>query len=195
MLNEKEVQILDYIKTCSEEDILPTVREICKKVGISSTSTACRYINKLVDMGLLEKDKGRNRSIRLPGGSGMRIPVMGLVTAGEPIMAVENISQYISINLERRHQYPLFALRVRGESMINAGIMDGSLVVVERTPTAENGDIVIVLLDNEEATCKRFFREKDHIRLQPENDFLKPICAAFERVEILGKVVASIQYF
>lgn len=121
------------------------------------------------------------------------IPLVGTVAAGIPITAIENITDYVTFEPHKSYENPLFALRVRGESMINAGILDGDIVIVEQTPYAENGDIVVALVDHSEATVKTFFKEDGHYRLQPENDFMEPIIV--EDVDILGKVVSLIRYF
>lgn len=192
MLNEKAKAVYEYIKDCTDNGIPPTVREICSALGLKSTSTAHRYINLLVDEGLLEKTGNLNRAIKLTGKGGTRVPLMGTVTAGQPITAIEDITDYISFQEDRHYSNPLFALNVRGESMINVGILDGDIVVVEQTPYAENGDIVVALVDRSDATVKRFFKENGHYRLQPENDTMDPIIV--DEVQILGKVVAIIRY-
>ena len=193
MLNEKAKAIYEYIKERTSDGIPPTVREICKELDLKSTSTAHRYINILVEEGLLEKSGKLNRAIKLSGKGATRVPLMGTVTAGQPITAIEDITDYINFQEEQNYQYPLFALKIRGESMINAGIFDGDIVVVEQTPTASNGTIVIALVDNSDATCKTFYKENGHYRLQPENDTMEPIIV--NEVKILGRVVALIRYF
>ena len=193
MLNEKAKAIYEYIKERTSDGIPPTVREICKELDLKSTSTAHRYINILVEEGLLEKSGKLNRAIKLSGKGATRIPLMGTVTAGQPITAIEDITDYINFQEEKNYQYPLFALKIRGESMINAGIFDGDIVVVEQTPTASNGTIVIALVDDSDATCKTFYKENGHYRLQPENDTMEPIIV--NEVKILGRVVALIRYF
>lgn len=193
MLNEKAKAVYEYIKDRTADGIPPTVREICKELDLKSTSTAHRYINILVEEGLLEKSGKLNRAIKLSGKGATRIPLMGTVTAGQPITAIEDITDYINFQEEKNYQYPLFALKIRGESMINAGIFDGDIVVVEQTPTASNGTIVIALVDDSDATCKTFYKENGHYRLQPENDTMEPIIV--NEVRILGRVVALIRYF
>ena len=193
MLNEKAKAVYEYIKDRTSDGIPPTVREICKELDLKSTSTAHRYINILVEEGLLEKSGKLNRAIKLSGKGATRIPLMGTVTAGQPITAIEDITDYINFQEEKNYQYPLFALKIRGESMINAGIFDGDIVVVEQTPTASNGTIVIALVDDSDATCKTFYKENGHYRLQPENDTMEPIIV--NEVKILGRVVALIRYF
>ena len=141
MLNEKAREIYKYIRSRIDDGYAPTVREICAALGIRSTSTAHRYINLLVEEGYLDKMDNQNRAIRLHGKSAVNVPLIGTVTAGQPITAIENITDYLSYVPERRYTGELFALRVRGESMINAGILDGDIVVVEQSDVAENGEI------------------------------------------------------
>lgn len=192
LVTENEKMVFEFIKDRIEEGYPPTVREICAEFGFKSTSTAHRYINNLTAKGLLEKGNNRNRAIRLTGGNGMKIPLVGSVTAGIPITAIEEITDYISFQPARHYSNPLFALKVRGESMINAAILDGDMVVIEQTPYAENGDIVCALVDNESATIKTFYKEDGHYRLQPENDTMDPIIV--DEVSILGKVVGIVRY-
>lgn len=191
-VTENERMVFEFIKDRIEEGYPPTVREICAEFGFKSTSTAHRYINNLTAKGLLEKGNNQNRAIRLTGGNGMKIPLVGTVTAGIPITAIEEITDYISFQPARHYSNPLFALKVRGESMINAAILDGDMVVIEQTPYAENGDIVCALVDNESATIKTFYKEDGHYRLQPENDTMDPIIV--DEVSILGKVVGVVRY-
>ena len=191
-VTENEKMVFEFIKDRIEEGYPPTVREICAEFGFKSTSTAHRYINNLTAKGLLEKGNNQNRAIRLTGGNGMKIPLVGTVTAGIPITAIEEITDYISFQPARHYSNPLFALKVRGESMINAAILDGDMVVIEQTPYAENGDIVCALVDNDSATIKTFYKEDGHYRLQPENDTLDPIIV--DEVSILGKVVGVVRY-
>jgi repressor LexA len=191
-VTENEKMVFEFIKDRIEEGYPPAVREICAEFGFKSTSTAHRYINNLTAKGLLEKGNNQNRAIRLTGGNGMKIPLVGTVTAGIPITAIEEITDYISFQPARHYSNPLFALKVRGESMINAAILDGDMVVIEQTPYAENGDIVCALVDNESATIKTFYKEDGHYRLQPENDTMDPIIV--DEVSILGKVVGVVRY-
>ena len=191
-VTENEKMVFEFIKDRIEEGYPPTVREICAEFGFKSTSTAHRYINNLTAKGLLEKGNNQNRAIRLTGGNGMKIPLVGTVTAGIPITAIEEITDYISFQPARHYSNPLFALKVRGESMINAAILDGDMVVIEQTPYTDNGDIVCALVDNESATIKTFYKEDGHYRLQPENDTMDPIIV--DEVSILGKVVGVVRY-
>lgn len=192
-MHETAEKILSYIQSRSVGDIPPTVREICRDLNIKSTSTVHKYIGQLVDEGYLQKIDGQNRTLRLPTSPSANVPVIGTVTAGIPITAVENIDGYVTYTGYSGDPKNLFALHVRGDSMINAGILDGDIVIVRRTPVAENGQIVVALIDNEEATVKRFYKENGHFRLQPENDDYEPIILT--EVAILGKVIASIREY
>ena len=192
-LSEKDRSVYEFIKQRIGEGYVPSVREICAELGFSSTSTAHRAIEKLVAAGLLEKQGSNlNRSIKLAGDDNVKVPVLGTVTAGKPITAIEEIEGYLSFKPKKSYDGKLFALKVRGESMINAAILDGDTVIVEQTPYAENGEIVVALVDNEEATVQRFYKEDGHFRLQPENDTMEPII--LDEVSILGKVVAVLRY-
>lgn len=191
--SEKIKAVYDYVKRRIDEGFSPTVREICADLGIKSTSTAHRYVDQLVRDGLLEKSGNLNRSIRLVGQGGTHVPLVGTVTAGQPITAIQDITDYIAFQTDRSYEGNLFALNIRGNSMIEAGIFDGDIVIVEQTSAAQNGEIVIAMVDGEDATCKRFFKEDGHYRLQPENSAMDPIIV--DKVEILGKVVAMLRYF
>lgn len=191
-LNPKALQILEYIRDRIDDGLPPSVREICAALDIKSTSTAHKYLGELRERGLIEKGDRLNRAITLPDDRSVRVPLVGTVTAGQPILAVEEIEGYIPYRSRHLHSRDLFALRVRGESMINAGILDGDIVVVRRTPTAENGDIVVALVEDE-ATVKRFYKEKGHFRLQPENDEMEPIIV--DSVSILGRVISLMREY
>ena len=167
-LTVKELQVFEFIKKQIEQGFAPTVREICKEFGYKSTSTAHRRIQALTDHGLLEKGSNQNRAIRLAGRGPVRVPLLGTVTAGMPITAIEDITDYISFYPQKNYVDELFALKVRGDSMINVGILNHDIVIVEKDSYAENGDIVVALVENEEATVKRFFKENGKYRLQPE---------------------------
>lgn len=193
MLKEKELAVFNFIRNRLSEGISPSVREIMDAMGFKSTSTAHRYIETLVSEGLIEKTGNLNRSLRLPNSSSTSVPVMGTVTAGQPITAVEDITGYVGFEAQGTDSQDLFALKIRGESMINAGILDGDIVIIERRCYAENGDIVVALVDGEDATVKTFYKEKGHFRLQPENDTMEPIIV--DEVEILGKVVGLKRYY
>ncbi len=193
-ISEKDRQVYEYIKARIDEGYAPTVREICAELGFKSTSTAFRCINSLTENGYLEKSEGRNRAIKLARASGaVTVPLVGTVTAGVPITAFEEVTDYISFKSDKHFQNPLFALKVRGDSMINAAILDGDIVVAEQRQYAENGEIVVALVDGENATVKRFYKERGHFRLQPENDTMAPIIC--DEVSILGKVVGLIRHF
>lgn len=191
-MKEIERRVFEFIKQRVEEGIPPSIREICAALGLNSTSTASRYVNNLVKEGLLEKVDGHNRSIKLTGKGAAKIPLVGTITAGQPITAIEDITEYINFHEERNYSGELFALKVRGESMINAAILNGDIVVVEKCSSAENGEIVAALIDNEEATVKTFYKENGHYRLQPENDTMEPIIV--DQCEIVGRVVAVMRY-
>ncbi len=191
-MNKKAESIYNYICKRIESDYPPTVREICNALHISSTSTVHRYIKQLVAEGKLEKIDNQNRAIRLPGKGARNVPLIGTITAGEPITAVEHIDGYVSFIPQGYVEDDLFALRVRGESMVEVGIFDGDVVVVEPCDYVPNGTIAAVLVDDEEATVKRFYREDNHYRLQPENRTMKPIYT--DNAAILGRVIALIRY-
>lgn len=184
-LTTKESAVFDLIRRSIAKGVIPSVREIGAELGIKSTSSVHRYLTSLEEKGYIERGDGLNRSIRLPGSQVSHIPVLGVVTAGQPILAVESVEEYIPVQL-RGNSKELFALRVRGESMIKAGILDGDLIIARRTPTAENGEIVVALIDDE-ATVKRFYKENGGFRLQPENDTMEPIYT--DHLMILGRVV------
>lgn len=192
-LSKTQQKIFDYLKECSSEGRVPSVREICAKTGLSSTSTVHHHLKVLEERGLITRERGLNRCIHISGEEKtVSVPVMGKVAAGYPILAVEDIECYVPVpeNLKRGRE--LFALRVQGESMINAGILNDDIVIVSRTPVAENGEIVVALV-GDEATVKRFYKEDGHFRLQPENDDFEPIIV--DEVILLGKVISLIRYF
>lgn len=193
-LSKSQQAIFEYIKnTIDERGIAPTVREIAGAVGLKSTSSVQYNLEQLEKAGYIRRDATLKRSIRLAnqGNSPSYVPLIGTVTAGQPILAVESIEDYIPVPVKAKGK-DLFALRVRGDSMINAAILDGDIVVIERTPTAEDGEIVVALIDDE-ATVKRFFREGDHFRLQPENCNYEPIIV--NNLCILGKVKMVIRSY
>ena len=148
-MNPKALQILNYIRDRIDDGLPPSVREICAALDIKSTSTAHKYLGELQERGLIEKSSHLNRAITLPDDRSIRVPLVGTVTAGQPILAVEEIEGYIPFRSRSLHSKDLFALRVRGESMIDAGILDGDIVIIRRTPAAENGDIVVALVEDE----------------------------------------------
>jgi len=194
-LTSKQQEILDCIKQqLRAKGYPPSVREIGQMVGLSSSSTVHFHLGKLEALGLIRRDPTKPRAIELMEEAPWRnqkmipVPLVGRVAAGQPILAIENIEETYPLPAELvDNAENVFMLTISGESMINAGILDGDYVVVKEGSTAENGDIVVALIDNEEATIKRFFREKGRIRLQPENDTMEPIYA--ENVSIVGKAI------
>ncbi len=188
-LKPKEQKVYDYIaKSLKENGYAPSVRDICRDLGYKSTSTVHMYLNRLDMFGYISKVDGKSRAVKLNGDtkpSVCAIPLLGVVTAGAPILAAENLEGYVGYIGSKSEN--MFALRVRGESMILAGILDGDIIIAEQTCYAENGEIVVAMIDDE-ATVKRFYREGGHYRLQPENDSMKPIIC--DEVMIIGKVVA-----
>ncbi|MBQ2824103.1 MAG: transcriptional repressor LexA [Oscillospiraceae bacterium] len=191
-MNDKERRVYEYVKERVEYGIAPSIREICAALDIKSTSTAARYVNSLVDEGVLEKVDGCNRAIKLAGRGATKIPLLGTITAGQPITAVQDITDFINFHENKSYSGELFALKVRGESMINAAILDGDIVIVEQCPTVRNGEIAAVLVNDEEATVKTFYKENGHYRLQPENDNMDPIIV--DHCEIIGRIVAVMRY-
>lgn len=197
-LTEKEKEIYQYIcKIMEGNGYAPSVRDIQNALGIKSTATVHSYLNKLEDKGYIQKEKGKSRTLRIGTESAspgvLRVPLIGQVAAGIPILAEQNYEGYVDFCPDRSAlRGELFALRVKGESMIEAGILSGDIVIVNRTSYVENGDIAVVLID-EEATVKTFFRENGAFRLQPENRTMQPIIT--KEVYILGKVIANIRYY
>lgn len=189
-LVKKEKEIYVYIKQQIEQaGYPPSVREICNAVGLSSPSTVHRYINNLEEKGYIIKADSKKRAIKLTkqenGVDVLSVPVVGTVAAGQPILAEENIEEYFPLPINYAKNTQMFMLKVKGESMINAGILDGDYVIVEQKENAKNGEIVVALIDDS-ATVKTFYKENDHIRLQPENDALEPIIT--KDAKIIGKV-------
>ena len=192
-LTKSQQKIYDFLKDRSQYGIPPSVREICAATGLKSTSTVHAHLKALENLGYISRDAGLNRAIHIEGcEQTAQVPILGKVTAGLPILAVEEIQGYLPITASQQRGRELFALTVQGESMKNAGILDGDYVVVERTPTARAGDIVVALIEDE-ATVKRLYRETDCVRLQPENDAFEPIYA--KEVIILGKVISVVRYY
>lgn len=194
-LSTRQKQILSYIKeNLRAKGYPPSVREIGEAVGLSSSSTVHAYLNKLESLGHIKRDPTKPRAIDVLDEVQWRqktlipVPHIGMVTAGQPILAVENIEETYPLPAELVGSNDnVFMLSVKGNSMIKAGIFDGDYLLVRQQNSANNGEIVVALIDNEEATVKRFFKESDRIRLQPENDALEPIYA--ENVSIVGKVI------
>ena len=192
----KQLEILRYIyDTVERRGFPPTVREICAAVKLSSTSTVHGHLARLERKGLLIKDATKPRALEITdegkkelGIKPEKIPVVGVVTAGQPILAVQDIDEYFPLPPDLENDAgELFMLKVHGESMINAGILNGDSVIVRKQNTANNGEIVVAMTDENEATVKRFYKENDHYRLVPENDTMAPIILS--KVSILGKVV------
>lgn len=197
-LSSRQKEILDFImQQLQKKGYPPSVREIARAVDLKSPSTVHSHLQSLEEKGYIRRDPSKPRAIEILFTSGgapvvqkeiVNVPVLGRVTAGEPILAVENIEDSFPLPLDYlpHNNEDLFILQVKGNSMINAGILDGDLVIVRKQSIARDGDIVVALLENE-ATVKRFFIEKDHIRLQPENPDMEPIRA--RDVQVLGKVI------
>ena len=191
-LSKSQQKILDYIRECAQEGLSPSVREICRATGLKSTSTVHAHLNTLQERGLISREAKLNRTIHVSGEKTVPVPVLGRVTAGMPVLAVEEIEGYVPVSESVRRGRELFALRIDGDSMINAGILDGDIVVVCKTPVAENGEIVVALIEDE-ATVKTFYKEKDRIRLQPENPAYDPIIV--DECMLLGTVVSVVRYY
>lgn len=193
-LSIKQKQILDVIQeSIRRRGYPPSVREIGEAVGLKSPSTVHMHLNKLEQSGAIRRESEKNRAIDVVGQASFRnlsmtmVPLVGKVTAGQPILATENIEDTYPFPADLVGQESVFMLKVDGESMIQAGIFDGDFLLVRDQNSARNGDIVVALLNDEEATVKRFFHEKDRVRLQPENDRMEPIYS--RNVSVLGKVI------
>ena len=192
-LKQIEKDILDYIKTTiNDEGYSPSVRDISTALNIKSTSTVHLYLHKLEEKGYIQKEQGKSRTIRVDGTAQSGIPVIGEIAAGSPIFAEQNFDGRVDFKADGYDPENLFALHVKGESMIDAGILDGDLIVIDAGSYAENGDIVAALVDNE-ATVKEFYKENGHYRLQPRNEKMKPIIV--DECTVLGKVIASLRYY
>ena len=198
-LTEKENEMYRYICEATQKNgYSPSVRDIQTALGIKSTATVHSYLNKLEAKGYIQKAQGKSRALRLGSESEERnqsvnVPILGQVAAGLPILAQENCEGTITFCPPRGFlRGELFALKIKGESMIEAGILDGDHVIVNRTSYVENGDIAVVMIDDE-ATVKTFYRENGVFRLQPENHTMKPIIT--KEVHILGKVIAVVRYY
>lgn len=194
---ENQQKILDFIRSEIEtKGYPPSVREICAAVGLRSTSSVHMHLTQLEKKGLIRRDATKPRALELldsPLSKARTVPLVGKVTAGQPILAIENIEDQLIIpNDLAAMDTELFALRVQGESMIEAGILDGDIVIVHSQERAENGDIVVALI-GDEATLKRIYYENGHVRLQPENHTMVPIIVP--RAEVRGKVVALVRRF
>ena len=198
MVNEEKlIKVMDYIRKFTEENgYTPSVREIGKECGIKSTATVHSYIEKLQNKGYLNKTDNKKRAVTIGKGSGVNVPLLGVVTAGQPVFAYENYEDYYTFPVGEFKGDDLFMLRVSGTSMIDAGIMDGDKIIVRRQQTAENGDIVVALVSEDEAaTVKRFFRRDGQIVLHPENEALSDMIFVPEQVSVLGKVVGLMRNY
>ncbi len=174
-------------------DAPPTVRELCEALGVKSTSSMHRMLHELQREGRINIASGKRRNIALENkGNAVTVPLLGTVAAGLPILANESIEGYVTYDSPRRDNTNLFALRVQGDSMIGAGILDGDIIVAKQTPVADEGEIIVALL-GDEATCKRFYRRGTQIELRAENPDYAPILA--DEVLVLGKVVACLRYY
>lgn len=197
-ISKRQQDILDFIKQeVKSKGYPPSVREIGEAVGLASSSTVHGHLSRLESKGLIRRDPTKPRAIEIletdemaniPKNKAVNVPLVGKVTAGMPITAIENIEEFFPLP-ERLvpSDEQVFMLEIVGESMIEAGILDGDYVIVKQQQTANNGDIIIAMTEENEATCKRFFKEKDYIRLQPENSTMDPII--LRNVMILGKVI------
>ena len=200
-ISKKQEEILEYIKSqILERGFPPAVREICDAVNLKSTSSVHSHLETLEKNGYIHRDPTKPRAIEILDDSFnltrremVQIPIVGRVAAGEPILAEENIEDYYPVPTEYiSSNKELFMLKVQGESMVNAGILDGDYVVVEKQPTAENGDMVVALVEDS-ATVKTFYKEDGYYRLQPENDYMDPIIVRGE-LQILGKVIGVFRF-
>ncbi|WP_138373938.1 MULTISPECIES: transcriptional repressor LexA [Oscillospiraceae] len=198
-ITEKQSEILEYIKAqILERGFPPAVREICEAVHLKSTSSVHSHLETLEKNGYIRRDPTKPRAIEILDESFnltrremAQVPIIGRVAAGEPLLAEQNIEDYFPIPVERLPNNQTFLLRVRGDSMVNVGILDGDYILVEQRPTAENGEIVVALVEDG-ATVKRFFKEDGHYRLQPENDAMDPIIV--DEVTILGKMIGLLRF-
>ena len=199
-ISKKQQEILEYIKSqILERGFPPAVREICEAVNLKSTSSVHSHLETLEKNGYIRRDPTKPRAIEilddnfnLTRREMVNVPIIGQVAAGQPILAEQNIEDYFPIPVERMPNKQTFLLKVKGESMINAGILDGDLVLVQEEKTASNGDMVVALIADG-ATVKTFYKEEGVIRLQPENDFMDPIIV--QDVSILGKVIGVMRFF
>ena len=196
-LTNKQEEILNEIKRfIADKGYAPTIRELCKICNLSSTATMFVHLKNLTNKGYISQTENKFRTIELnvPNEYDKRdenvamVPLLGKVAAGNPIEAIENPNEYFSLPKDLIPQSTeVFTLEVNGDSMINAGILDSDIVIVKKQPNANNGEIVVAMTNDNEVTLKRFYKEKDHIRLQPENDYLEPII--LNNVTILGKAI------
>lgn len=200
-ISKRQQEILDYLKySILNRGFPPSVREICDAVNLKSTSSVHSHLEALEKNGYIRRDSTKTRAIEIVDDNFnltrremINVPLVGTVAAGQPLLAVENIETCFPIPMEHLPNSQVFMLKVKGESMVNAGILDGDMVLVEMTSAAENGDMVVALV-NEEATVKTFYKETDHYRLQPENDYMEPIIVK-DHLLILGKVIGTMRFF
>ena len=199
-ITEKQSKILEYIKSeILNKGYPPSVRDICQAVNLKSTSSVHSHLETLEKNGYIRRDPTKPRTIEIIDDNFnlvrrevVNVPMVGTVAAGQPILAIENIDNYFPIPSEYMPNEETFMLKVKGESMINAGILDGDNILVKRQNTAKNGDMVVALVEDS-ATVKTFYKENGHIRLQPENDYMDPII--LPDVEIIGKVFGVFRFF
>lgn len=200
-ISPKQQEILDYIKNeILNRGFPPAVREICEAVHLKSTSSVHSHLESLEKNGYIRRDATKPRAIEiiddnfnLARREMVNVPVVGTVAAGQPVLAVQNIENYFPVPAEYMPNEQTFMLRVKGDSMINAGIFDGDLVIIKKQETASNGDIVVALL-NDSATIKTFYKENGYYRLQPENDAMSPILVR-DDLQILGKVFGVFRFY
>lgn len=201
-MSNRQSAILEFIKNeVKDKGYPPSVREIGEAVGLASSSTVHGHLDRLEKKGLIRRDPTKPRAIEITDGeqdpvvqfaqSVRPVPLVGKVTAGVPITATENIEEYFPLPAQMVGEQTVFMLSVRGDSMIEAGIHSGDYVIVRQQQTATNGDIVVAMTEEDEATVKTFYKERDHIRLQPENSTMEPL--RLNNVSILGKVIGLIR--
>ncbi len=199
-ITDKQSQILEYIKSeILNKGYPPSVRDICQAVDLKSTSSVHSHLESLEKNGYIRRDPTKPRTIEILDDNFnlvrrevVNVPIVGTVAAGQPILAIENIENYFPIPAEYMPNEETFMLKVKGESMINAGILDGDTILVKRQNYAKNGDMIVALVEDS-ATVKTFYKEDGHIRLQPENDYMDPII--LPDVEIIGKVFGVFRFF
>lgn len=198
-LTQRQLSILNFIKKeIKARGYPPSVREIGNAVGLSSSSTVHSHLSQLESKGYIKRDPTKPRTIEVTDGifrpekEMIDVPILGRVTAGQPILAIQNIEDSFPLPIEFTRSDDVFMLQIKGDSMINAGIFEGDLVIVNRQNVARNGDIAVVLLEDE-ATVKRFYKEADHIRLQPENDYYEPILT--NDAQVLGRVIGLVRKY
>ena len=199
-ITSKQKEILEFMKNeILSKGYPPAVREICEAVHLKSTSSVHSHLETLEKNGYIRRDPAKPRAIEIVDDNFnltrreiVNVPIVGTVTAGQPILAVENIESYFPIPMDYMPNQETFMLKVKGESMINAGIFDGDIILVQKQSHAKNGDFVVALIEDS-VTVKTFYKEKDYYRLQPENDYMDPIIVP--EVEILGKVIGLFRMF